>query len=92
MSTEEWTQLVKSVDRLIQDLKESRAQANHWRTRAAELERHQLGDNRKGRLEEQAKDRELERFRKERKKMKSTINKLLIEIEEVERKVMESKS
>ena len=89
MSTEEWTLLVKRVDMLITELKQTRSQANHWRTKAAELERLYLGNDRQARLESQARDRELERLKKERKKMQSTISKILEELNMVEKHIME---
>lgn len=87
MPTQEWTQLVQQVDRLISALRQSRAEARRWRSRAAELEGTQVTDARGGRLAEQAKDRELERMRKERRRILAVVERMLAEVEQVQRHV-----
>lgn len=89
MSTEEWTLLVKRVDMLIKALKQSRLEVNHWRTKAAELERLHRGDDTPSRLELQAKDRELERLKKDRKKIKTVVVKVLEELQLAEKRILE---
>ncbi|NTV52839.1 MAG: hypothetical protein HGA76_07505 [Candidatus Firestonebacteria bacterium] len=90
MSTQEWTQLVQQVDRLIQELAVSRAEARRWRTRATELESLHLRDERGPRLEEQARERELERLRKEKAKTISVIEKLVGDLEQIQARVLET--
>ncbi len=87
MSTEEWTRLVQQVDRLIAELRACRTEVGRWQQRAAELERLRVKDERGTRLEEQAKDRELERLRKERKRTLTTVERLVQEIEALQDKV-----
>ncbi len=89
MSTQEWTQLVQQVDRLINELKQSKAEVSHWRSRATELENLHVHANRDNRLEDQAKDRELERLRKERAKTVTMIEKILTDLDKIEAQVME---
>jgi|GEM_PF-5431104 len=89
-STEEWTQLVQRVDLLINELRAARAEAKRWRTRAAELERLHLKDEHSLRMEDQSKERELERLRRERKKVIQTVEKVLAEIQKAEAAVMEN--
>lgn len=87
MSTQEWTTLVQQVDRLIAELRASRTEVGRWQQRAAELERLRIRDERGTRLEEQAKERELERLRKERKRTLATVERLVAEIEEMQQKL-----
>lgn len=89
MSTEEWTRLVQQVDRLIAELREARADASRWRSRATELESLRLRNERELRLEEQTKDRELERLRRERKKTISIIEKMLANLDAVQVQIQE---
>jgi DNA repair ATPase RecN len=90
MLTPEWTQLVQQVDRLIQELGHSRAEAQRWRRRATELESLHLGDDRSTRLEEQAKERELERLRKDKTKAIAVIEKMVAELEQMQAQVLET--
>jgi hypothetical protein len=87
MSTQEWTRLVQQVDRLILALKQARAEATRWRARAVELEGRHLDTDRNSRLEEQAKERELERLRRERKKIIATVEKMIQDIDQVQNQV-----
>jgi len=87
MSTEAWTQLVQQVDRLITELKAARAEAERWRKRATELDGQRLKDERGERLEEQAKDRELGRLRRERKKTLAVVEKMLQELDVIQTQV-----
>jgi hypothetical protein len=89
MTTEVWTRLVQQVDRLITELRHSRTEAARWRTRATELEGLRLRGEREVRLEEQAKDRELERLRRERKKSVAVIERMLTELEAIEDRVVQ---
>ncbi len=89
MSSDLWTELIKRIDLLIKELKQSRLEANKWRSKAAELERLHLGDDRQTQLEGQSKDRELERLRKERKKFKSTVTRLIEELNQAEKRITE---
>jgi paraquat-inducible protein B len=89
MSTQEWTQLVQQVDRLIAELKQTKSEAQRWRMRATELESVQRRDDHTVRLEEQAKDRELERLRKERVKTVGVIERILLDLDKVEAQVLE---
>jgi hypothetical protein len=90
MSTEEWTRLVQQVDRLIGELRACRTEVGRWQQRATELERLRVKDERGSRLEEQAKDRELERLRKERKRTLATVERLVAEIESLQQRVVGS--
>ena len=88
-TSREWTQLVQQVDQLIAVLRHERAEAARWRTRATELEGLRLTGNRDDKLELQAKDRELDRLRKERKKVQTVAENLLQEIEQMEQQVLQ---
>lgn len=90
MGTNQWTLLVKKVDRLILELREARQEAKKWRTRAVELERVKVKDERSDTLSTQAQERELERLRKERKKTIVMITKLIQELEHAQIQVMET--
>lgn len=89
MATEEWTRLVQQIDRLIAELKQARSDAARWRTRATELEGLQGRGDREARLEAQAKERELERLRRERKKTVAAVEQILAELEIVQQQVIE---
>lgn len=89
MSSTGWTELIKRIDLLIKELKQSKSEANKWRSKAAELERLHPGDDRQAKLDHQAQERELERLRKERKKCQTTIKRLLVELNQVEKRIME---
>jgi chromosome segregation ATPase len=90
MSTEEWTQLVQRVDHLITELRAARAEANRWRTRVSELERLHLQDERTLTADDQTKDRELDRLRRERKKIITIIEKIVMDIEKAQSGVVEN--
>ncbi len=89
MSTEDWTLLVKRVDMLINALKQARLEVTHWRTKAAEMERLHRGEQAPSRVEIQAKDRELELLKKERKKIKTVVGKVLDELQLAEKRLLE---
>lgn len=89
MSSEAWTELVKKIDGLLKELKQTRNEANQWRSKVAELERLNLGNDRQTQIQQQAQERELERFKKERKKFKSTIQRLIDELNQAERRLLE---
>ena len=89
MSTQEWTHLVQLVDQLIGALRRARAEARRWRTRAVELEGTQGGDTRSQRLQEQARARELERYRRERQKINAAVEKLLEDVNDVQKRVLD---
>jgi hypothetical protein len=86
---QEWTLLVQQVDRLILELKRTQAEARRWRTRALELENHQGHADREILLETQAKERELEKLKKERVKTMATLEKILADLDKVQSQVME---
>jgi hypothetical protein len=90
MATEEWTRLVQQVDRLIAELRASRSESGRWRSRATEMESLRLRNERDLRLEEQAKDRELERLRRERKKTISAVEQMLAQLDVLQGRVQES--
>jgi hypothetical protein len=89
MGIDTWTQLVKRVDMLINELRVSRAETKKWRERAVELERLKGGSDRTMVLQSQAKERELERYRRERAKIITSINKMISDLEQVQIKAME---
>ncbi len=91
MATDHWTQLVQKVDRLIFELREARQETKKWRTRAVEMERLKVKDERTDTLSTQAKERELERLRKERKKTIAMITKQIQELEKAQIQVMETR-
>ncbi|MBN1595072.1 hypothetical protein JW933_04010 [candidate division FCPU426 bacterium] len=90
MSADGWTQLVTRVDALIRELRNARAEAKKWKARAVELERLKSSDERPARLDLQAKERELERYRKERKKMLATITRLVDDLEQAQKRILEN--
>ncbi|MCD4814286.1 hypothetical protein K8S19_11415 [bacterium] len=92
MSTHEWTQLVQRVDGLINELKKARNEAAQWRTRAIELERLKDHSNHDTTLHAQAKDRELEKYRKERKKMLAMVSKLIAELDAAQNSISEQEA
>jgi len=89
MAMDEWTQLVQRVDTLINELRAAKAEAKKWRARAVELERLKGKDDRTILLESQYKERELERYRKERKKIITMVAKLITELEQAQLQVLE---
>jgi hypothetical protein len=89
MLTPEWTQLVQQVDRLIAELGSARAEARRWHSRATELESLHLRDDRSTRLEDQARERELDRLRKDKAKAITVIEKLVAELEQIQGKVLD---
>lgn len=91
MAADHWTQLVKKVDRLILELRKARQEAMKWRTRAVEMERLKVKDERLDTLSTQAQERELERLRKERKKTIAMIAKQIQELENAQIQVMETR-
>lgn len=91
MATDHWTQLVKKVDRLILELREARQEAKKWRTRAVEMERLKVKDERTDTLSTQARERELDRLRKDRKKTIVLITKQIQELENAQIQVMETR-
>jgi hypothetical protein len=90
MATEEWTRLGQQVDRLITELRTARAEATRWQTRATELESLRLRHERDGRMEEQAKDRELERLRRERKKAIAVVEQIVSQLDVLQVRAQES--
>lgn len=84
MSAEEWPRLVQQVERLIAELKQSRAEAARWHLRATELERLNLPEQHHMKIEEQAKERELERLRREHKKAVSGVQKVLADLDRMQ--------
>jgi hypothetical protein len=92
MSTEEWTRLVQRVDHLIIELRNARDETKRWRIRASELERLPLRDERSLVMDEQAKDRELDKLRRERKKVIAAVMKITDELEKAQITVVEQKS
>jgi len=87
MPTKDWAKLVTYIDKLISELRNSRAEVRRWRTRATELERLSLKEERVFRVEDQAKDRELDKLRRERKKIIPLINKIIKQLEQAQNKI-----
>jgi hypothetical protein len=92
MAMDEWTKLVQQVDTLINQLRAAKEETTKWRTRAIELERLKGSDDRSTVLTDQSKERELERFRKERKKMITMVAKLISELDQAQIRVLENKN
>ena len=88
MVAENWSQLVQQVDRLIAELRQVRSEARKWKTRAMELEGLHLKDEHGLKLESQARDRELERLRRERKKCAAALEKMLVELDQAQRRIV----
>ncbi len=92
MSTENWTQLVQLVNQLITDLRIARDESKRWRIRASELEGMPMRDDRSLVMATQSKARELDKLRRERKKVIASIMKITDELEKAQIQVMEQKS
>ncbi|MCK5243282.1 hypothetical protein KAR34_12610 [bacterium] len=92
MVVDEWTKLVRHVDSLINELRVAREETKKWRAHAIELERFKNTENRAVLLENQSEARELERFRKERKKMITMVTKLIAELDQAQIQVLENKN
>ncbi len=92
MSTEDWTRLVQRVDQLITELRIARDETKRWRLRASELERLPLRDERSLVMETQARDRDLDKLRRERKKVISSIMKITDELEKAQIQVVKQKN
>lgn len=89
MSAEDWPHLVTQVDRLIVELKQCRTDVSRWRLRALELERLQSPEQRNLKLEDQAKERELERLRREHKKAAAGIQKVLADLDALQQHILD---